>query len=143
MRSFNWNTRSWFAELENHECMRVVMEKIVKLFPTNLINPANRKTFHPQNFCRLRYWNNTSNLVLIIKMLMQIIRGFILKNWHFSCSVIFLQKYFYENLCYFWTMLYSFHIKKFLIASEFDDIQLFKLSQIKRKGTWSCVCQAN
>ena len=33
----------------------MVMEKIVKLFPAYLMNPANRETFHPQNFCRLRY----------------------------------------------------------------------------------------
>jgi len=33
--------------LENHECMKVVMEKIAKLFPTYLMNPANRETFHP------------------------------------------------------------------------------------------------
>ena len=44
-----------FVELENHECMKVVMEKIAKLFPTYLMNPANHETFHPRNFCHLRY----------------------------------------------------------------------------------------
>ena len=29
--------------------------KIVKLFPAYLMNPVNRETFHPRNFCRLRY----------------------------------------------------------------------------------------
>ena len=29
--------------------------KIAKLFPTYLMNPANRQTFHPQNFCHLWY----------------------------------------------------------------------------------------
>ena len=31
------------------------MEKIAKLFLAYLMNPANRETFHPRNFCRLRY----------------------------------------------------------------------------------------
>ena len=35
--------------------MKVVMDKIVKLFPAYLMNPENRETFHPWNFCRLRY----------------------------------------------------------------------------------------
>jgi len=43
------------AELENHEYMKLVIEKIVKLFPTYLMNPANHETFHPQNLCCLRY----------------------------------------------------------------------------------------
>ena len=45
------------GELKNHECIKsghVVMEKIAKLFPTYLMSPANRETFHPRNFCRLR-----------------------------------------------------------------------------------------
>jgi len=35
--------------------MKVVMEKSAKPFPTYLMNPANRETFHPRNFYRLRY----------------------------------------------------------------------------------------
>ena len=35
--------------------MKVVMDKTAKLFPTYLMNPANRKTFYPQNFCHLQY----------------------------------------------------------------------------------------
>ena len=31
------------------------MEKIAKLFPAYLMSPANHETFHPRNFCRLRY----------------------------------------------------------------------------------------
>ena len=46
--------KSRSCDLENHECMKVVMEKTAKLFPTYLMNPANRKTFHPQNFCHLQ-----------------------------------------------------------------------------------------
>ena len=55
MQSFCWNSHSCFVESENHECMKVVMEKIAKLYPTYLMNPANHETFHPQNFCHLRY----------------------------------------------------------------------------------------
>jgi len=40
----------------------VVMEKIAKLFPAYLMNPANRETFHPRNFCRLRYPPEISEL---------------------------------------------------------------------------------
>ena len=36
---------SCFAELENHELMKAVMEKIAKLFPAYLMSPANRETF--------------------------------------------------------------------------------------------------
>ena len=39
----------------------MVMEKIAKLFPTYLMNPANRKTFHPRNFCRLQYKVNSTS----------------------------------------------------------------------------------
>ena len=46
---------SFFVELEKRECMKVVMDKTAKLFPTYLMNPANRKTFYPQNFCHLQY----------------------------------------------------------------------------------------
>jgi len=61
MRSFCWNTRSCFVELENHECVKVVMEKIVKLFPTYLMNPANCETFHPRNFVVYNILHNTLN----------------------------------------------------------------------------------
>jgi len=30
-------------------------KKILKPFPAYPMNPANPETFHPQNFCRLRY----------------------------------------------------------------------------------------
>ena len=41
------------AVLQSWKTM-VVMEKIEKLFPAYLMNPANLETFHPRNFCRLR-----------------------------------------------------------------------------------------
>ena len=44
-----------FCSSEVQTCMKVVMEKIAKLFPAYLMNPANRETFHPRNFCRLWY----------------------------------------------------------------------------------------
>ena len=42
-------SRNCFVELENHECMKMVMENIAKVFPAYLMNPANRETFHPRN----------------------------------------------------------------------------------------------
>jgi len=63
MLSFHCNVRSCFVELENHECMKVVMEKIAKLFPTYLMNPANRETLHPRNFCHLRYYYDDQQCV--------------------------------------------------------------------------------
>jgi len=30
-------------------------KKIAKLFPAYLMNPADRETFHPRNFCCLQY----------------------------------------------------------------------------------------
>ena len=49
-RSFRWNARSCFVELENRECMKVVMDNIAKLFPAYLMNPANRETFTLETF---------------------------------------------------------------------------------------------
>jgi len=54
---FRWNARkAFFLELENHECMKVVTEKIVKLFHTYLMNPANRETFVVYGISSIRVW---------------------------------------------------------------------------------------
>ena len=59
-----------FCSSEVQACMKVVMEKIAKLFPAYLTNPANRETFHPRNFCRLRYviLSHTTNLLLQVTL---------------------------------------------------------------------------
>ena len=42
----------------------MVMEKITKLFPTYLMNPANRETFHPETFAIYGIWFRLCNPLL-------------------------------------------------------------------------------
>ena len=69
--------------------MKVVMEKIAKLFPAYLMNPANRETFHPRNFCRLRYMYALLELFKKLYLFPKFNHNYCILMQKFECSELF------------------------------------------------------